>query len=509
MPDQISIIRLPDPELAPGYRNSLAEMSHFSVDDLGDGIAAVAPAEGPGVIRSYFSLIKLCDAETDLSDPTVWAPLSQHPPRKRTGIDPNVYREDMLRRGREIVERQPESIEAEIVAFVLAAFGAAESEDIPDLLSANLPALFEQFPGGSLFYLTMSNELLSRLTFVRAQLAFELTPDMPFGEDMEQLRALSDLSLAKGIDVSAVLNLPLIALSPSVLGFLVPVLPHVLVFCFGTGVDLQRPYPISFASLYRPKVLDVPEGIDRSAFLETEQPDDGVNLLEWWVRQLNKLYSYVADPTRFTDAAGFHDPMAQTAWMITFERLISDATSLLAEPQATGLDRVQVAFDLLDKAESMLGYERSQSGKGFATLLRRTVSLPALQQALAGLPGSLGERLSDEAEQLFAGLYSQVRANTVGFRLTNGGARVGRGSPKKLVAVDNDTLTAEVCRAVRNSSHGLLEMLREGNDRYLLAANTGGIPAELPALTPLIAIGLLADVEGLIDGGWKERLSRK
>ena len=37
---------------------------------------------------------------------------------------------------------------------------------------------------------------------------------------------------------------------------------------------------------------------------------------------------------------------------------MGDALSLLAEPQATELDRIQVAFDLLDKAESLLGYGR-------------------------------------------------------------------------------------------------------------------------------------------------------
>lgn len=53
------------------------------------------------------------------------------------------------------------------------------------------------------------------------------------------------------------------------------------------------------------------------------------------------------------------------------ERLIGDALSLLAEPQATELDRIQLAFDLLDKAESLLGYTRRETGKGFEGLLRR------------------------------------------------------------------------------------------------------------------------------------------
>jgi hypothetical protein len=87
-------------------------------------------------------------------------------------------------------------------------------------------------------------------------------------------------------------------------------------------------------------------------------------MLAWWVDRLNVLYSHATDPTRFTDEHGFYDAAAQAAWTITIERLIGDALSLLAEPQATELDRVQLAFDLLDKAESLLGYGNRESGRG-------------------------------------------------------------------------------------------------------------------------------------------------
>lgn len=206
----------------------------------------------------------------------------------------------MLKRGEEIVERNP-SLESEVVAFALAAFGAAEAGDLPELLRVNLKPLFDQFPEGELWYVTVSDVLLARLAFAWAQLAFALTPDMPIGEEMEQLRAFSDLSLTKGIDLAATLKVALLALSPSVLGLLIPAMPNALVFCFGDGVDLSRPYPTSLASLYRPGVLGNPEGLDRSAFMQGSRPGDGPELLTWWVERLNVLYSHVADPTRFTD----------------------------------------------------------------------------------------------------------------------------------------------------------------------------------------------------------------
>lgn len=145
-----------------------------------------------------------------------------------------------------------ESVEAHVAAFALAALGAAQVGELDALLRAQLPALFEHFPQGSLWYVAVDPVLLARLAFGRTQLALQLTPDLPLGGEMEQLRAFSDLTLTSGIDVGGVMNLPLLALSPAVLGFLVPELPHVLVFCFGSDVDLRRPYPSSFSALLPP-----------------------------------------------------------------------------------------------------------------------------------------------------------------------------------------------------------------------------------------------------------------
>lgn len=502
----MAVISMPDPSVAPGYRDGLAQLSRFSVEDFGAGIAGIEPAEGPGAVSQHFELVKVCDAESDFHDPAVWAPIRKHPPRKRLDIsDPLGYRQQMLDRGKEIIERHP-SNESEIVAFALAALGAAEAGDLPDLLAVNIPALLTEFPNGSLWLVTVSDILLARLAFGRTQLALQLTPDIPIGEEIEELRAFSELTLTRGIDFSAVMDVPLLAFSPAVLGLLIPAMPHVLVFSFGIDIDLRRPYPVSLASLYRPNVLHHPQGLDRTEFLAGHEPEDGAQMLAWWVDRLNVLYSHATDPTRFSDARGFYDAAAQAAWTITVERLIGDCLSLLAEPQATELDRVQIAFDLLDKAEALLGYGKPESGKGFEALLRATQSIRRMREAFQGIPTNLGGRLGDEVEHLFAALREAVRANTQQHRLTQRGARVGRQPSDDARAVSNDELVATICRAVRNSSHGLLDVLRGHPDRFLLAMNTGGIPAELPALAPLIGLGLLADAESLIDESWRRKL---
>jgi len=506
MTDALAVARLPDATIAPGYRDALPHLCRFSVDDLGGGLVTVAPAEGAGTVTDYFRLLKICDASSDFDDPCVWAPVREHPPRRRHDIaDPAAYRDRMIKRGIEIRERNP-SDASEVAAFALAALGAAEAGDLPDLLAANLPGLLERFPRGSLWLVTIEDVLLARLAFGRAQLAAELTPDLPLGPEMELLRGYSGLTLTHGVNFAAVMDVPLVAFSPAVLGLLVPAMPHVLVFCFGDALELRRPYPTSFASLYRPTVLNDPEGLDRSPFTANSTAADGTDLLRWWVDRLNVIYSHAADPTRFTTDAGFYDAPAQTAWMITVERLIADALSLLAEPQATDLDRVQLAFDVLDKAEGLLGYDRVESGRGFGALLRPTQSTRRAREAFSSLPGNLGARLGDEVARLFEGLRKEIRSNTQQHRLTANGVKIARRDAGTLQSISDDDLISSLCRAVRNSSHGLLDVLRGHPDRFLLAANSGDMPAELAALAPLLALALLADAESLVDGTWRTKL---
>ena len=384
----------------------------------------------------------------------------------------------MVALGEDVLAKRP-GVEGELVAFNLAAMGAAQTSELPDLLAGNLPALFGQFPKGSLWHVSVSDVLLARLAFGRAQFAFQLTPDIPIGPEMEVLSGARDLGMSAGVHFAGAISLPLLTLSPAVLGLLIPAMPHTLVFCFGAGAELRKENPISFASMYRPGVLNDPGGLGELPALDALEDDDGPLLLEWWVRQLNRLYSHATDPTRFTDDAGYHDAADQMAWMITLERLLGDALTLLAEPQASDLQRVQIAFDLLDKAESLLGYTRQDSGKGFETLLRRKRTVSRLREAFASLPGTIGDRLGDEAERLFDVLYTEIYKNTASFRQRpKGGASVAKKEPDKLTGIDDETLVATLIRAVRNSSHGLLDILHQHDDRFLLAANTGGIPAE-------------------------------
>jgi hypothetical protein len=97
-------------------------------------------------------------------------------------------------------------------------------------------------------------------------------------------------------------------------------------------------------------------------------------LIPWWVDRLNVLYSHAADPTQFASDLGHHDVAAEAAWLLTLERMLVDALVMAGNPSAGDLIRAQLAFDVLDKTEGLLGYD--ESGPGFKDWLSRSKTLP-------------------------------------------------------------------------------------------------------------------------------------
>lgn len=224
-----------------------------------------------------------------------------------------------------------------------------------------------------------------------------------------------------------------------------------------------------------------------------------------------RVFSHALDPTRWTrDAEGdlpCLDVESQTAWFVSLERLIADGTFLLGQPSAPDLARVQVAFDLLDKAEALIGYGKSRSGKGFEALLKRRYAVRRLNAAWETMPPPLAKRFRERTRVSFEALYSRVRENSAPPRRTRNGMKLHhREQPERLESWSMDDYVSGLSRAVRNSSHGLFEMLRDGDDRHLLATNTGDIPRELTEIAALVMFGLVADAEKLCDGTWAKTL---
>ena len=255
---------------------------------------------------------------------------------------------------------------------------------------------------------------------------------------------MSGQSLTVGTDFGNVHDPALLVFSPSSMGFSMNWFPHALVLFFGQPMQLYQRPEESFNALYRTRVLDRPQNWTDRRFSDGLTPTDAESLLRWWVERLNIIYSHALDPTAFADELGRHDPASQTAWHLTFERMLSDGILLLGDPNAPDIVRMQLAFDLLDKAENMLTYGRA--GTWFEDLLKRSVVVPRLDVAWESLPDALRERFRQHTKAVFDSTYDDIRKHTLQHRLTKGGVRVARADPASPQPMSMDEYVSRLVR---------------------------------------------------------------
>jgi len=489
-------LELPDPGQAPNYRNFLVEQCELRIQELSGQWVTVAPGEGAGQSGRFFRAHRLCDADTAISEQT-WAPLRQNPAWE----DPDMQRRQrLLEHAREL--GQIGTAEGALQAIQGGLAGAVN--DAPAFLEVQLPVLFEQFPHGSLWLISVEQTLLARLAFLRSRYALELTPDIHLDpNEFVGLRALEGHSITQGVAFDDLFTPLLLTFSPGTVGHAFAWNPHVLVFLFGMSVDLRQREPRSLQSLYTAGLTSATDEEEPWAdpdFWIDPEPGDVESLLAWWATRLNIIYSHATDPTRF-ERLGRHDAGAQSAWLLTLERLFLDAITILAgvqDPQAT---RLQAAFDLLNKAEALLGYGRRGSGTGFKRLLRRSRMLPRLDEAWDQLPLRLRPRFRAHSRALYNLVYEHVYEHALAYRRTRSAVKVWNEQANRLVGRSLDNYVPDVVRAIRNSAHGFLEQVK-GDDRYLIATHDGHLPRPLGDLAALIMFALIADADRLSRRAW-------
>jgi hypothetical protein len=242
-----------------------------------------------------------------------------------------------------------------------------------------------------------------------------------------------------------------------------------------------------------------------SGFWDGVGPADVQTLFQWWATRLNVIYSYALDPTNFERGKGLLDIRGQVVWFLTFERLLADALSIASSPQSAALARVETAFDLLDKAESLLGYKQENSGKGFERLLGRHEMIKRLDRVWdERLPVQLRPRFKAHARHLYDRIYDHVREHAYPFRVADDGSGINVWSSKhnKLIKWTWDSYVPQLVRAVRNSAHGLMETFEKSSEREIVVAHSGVMPPELPELAAFLVFAMVADAERVCAGTW-------
>jgi hypothetical protein len=485
-----AIISLPPPVRAPNWRNSLEDTFGFQVEDLPDLRARIRLQADE---RDYFVAHRLCDRKSAISSAT-WEPLRRFPRADLESPHADMAMEEVKRRA----ERNTPEAGLSGLSLALSVLPASQA---PQFLEAQLSDVFTAFPDASLYLVRTDALLPQRLGFLRLGFTMHTAPDVDLLDTRpDQVRPLMYQGLTHGLQFAEVLKPLFVAFSPAATGYAMNWPPHSIAIDFGGLMDLRSDPPISRGALYDPYVfglqVDYP-GVDFCAGLN---PGHFNSLLGWWIKCLNVAYAIAADPTRFTNSSGEYEVTRHMGWYLTLERLLADLTLVNAHPQESGISRLGTAFDLLDKAESLLGYDSQSSGKGFERLLNRSIMLPLLSRSWTRLPIQLQKRFDEHGKRLFDLVYEEVRAHAFHHRRTPKAIKL-RTSTGKLRALPLDHYVPQLARAVRNSSHGLLQQL-SGHDLDLVATHDAALPPVLADLSALIAFALLGDVERVIDGRW-------
>jgi hypothetical protein len=479
------IVRTPPPERARAYRQSLTDFCEFVVEDYGPGVVSVAPREGLGRTRPYFKSVRLCDGATPI-DSDAWQPLRDHP---RLPPPNDERRHGALSwAGRVATHAADDDIESRFraIAATLAVLSTAET---CAFLDGQMPSLFESFPEGALWLIAVDPTLIRRMTFRRAQLAYTLTPDIPFApEEFEGLRLLGSHSLTQDLDYSDLFHALALCVPPSARGFAMTIFPHVLFFTFGEPFDIETRRCWRWDRMYEPMSHDTAlRPLDRG-LNEIVTASDFELLVPWWTAVVDGLYRRAADPTQWVTGMGFHDPVAQTAFLLSVERLLADLILVLGSRDGPGLTRLQLAFDLLDKCETLVRYGTNSTNLGFKRFLDRSVALRWLAHVLSRLPAPLARPFGAHARRLFDDLYAGMAKGVLAHRRTTAGVLVGHPDTTALSNVSMNQYVGDIIRSVRNSSHGLRRELADSP--HLLATHTGDVPWEFGDLVATIAFAV-------------------
>lgn len=490
------------------FRESLVKLARFVVSDLPNNWVEVEPGDGAGAIASYFKPHRLGDAATDFSHPSAWQPVVDDPPWSQKPQLPLAR--DAQRWLAEVEERDDVLAVSQRLGFEAA---QANADSMPGVFRKELPRLFELYPQGSLWYIAVDHRLVSRLSVMRIRLQLALTPDVDYdASSPDRVQHFGMHTTTSGTNFGNSFDHVMLALPPTALGFDIGVLPHVFVFLFGTLEDLRMHGAVGLSARFFPRISTA-QGIPGLKF-----PHHGLmtthfeSLLQWWTTRLNVVYSYVSDPTNFAHNDGSHDVAAQAAWFFTLERMMADAAVMLADVDAPALLRMQAAFDLLDKADSLLTRPgRIPDGKNFKRLLRREEALLRLDRAFNRLPVQLRPRFKQWARESYDRLYEDIANTTMAKRRRTDGVLVAQRDAAAPVLRSWDEYVSGLIREARNSSHGLQQILlppsvtgnpNKPDPRLLLATNSGEVPYSFYEVAAIAFFGLMADAERLCARTW-------
>ncbi|WP_139244505.1 hypothetical protein [Arthrobacter alpinus] len=387
-----------------------------------------------------------------------------------------------------VLENNPDEPSAFLAAVSMLIAAAPTSEILADVIQKVFSeVIIPTAPGASCHIIEVSTRLSYRFTANRALLDTR-RPMLDLEDDQAGLifQTASHLTSDTTLGLSSYLDCMGSSLSPYVWAFTVGRPGAVVLFVFGKALTGQYDLPRDVIQLLAPSMhLKQERGSDNRPQIESKVYEQAAN---WWVRQLDILFSVATEPANYVHE-GAYDPMMAVQKLLTLEQTFRDCQSIATNTRDQHA-KISLAFQALTRMEGLVSHWN----------LNKMLSLTEAQELLEAVKKEIPEQIHTvylpRAEKALAALQFIQK----GFFLADRHGEENVTLPRKNgddESVPRAKASKEWLLLYRNSLHGF-DQKSTARQAALLAAHNGQIPGEIADLAWLHLLAIMANPKLLI-----------
>jgi hypothetical protein len=341
-------------------------------------------------------------------------------------------------------------------------------------------------PKASCHLIEVSEALGYRYSVTRALLNVHEPAQIKSADEAQKLlfgsaqKLLSDVTL--GLD--AYLDCMCSSLSPDVWAFPIPRPGGIVLVIFGRVAPGQSSIPLDKIQLLAPSMDNPPHYRPDPAITS----DDLVKGAQWWIQQLNVMFSIATEPGNHIVDGIYHPSMALEK-LLTLEQVFRDCQSIATSTRDQHA-RLTLAFQALLRIRGLVPSLAWKKVFGFSAA-RKT-----LRTIKSEMPANLHPLYLPRAERAIAALEEMEQGFFLANRAGEEKVRLPNDNNGKDELVTRSQAVTDWLLLYRNSLHGF-DQPTTPRQQALLAAHDGHIPGAVADLAWLQLLGLLAKPEAL------------
>lgn len=388
-----------------------------------------------------------------------------------------------------VLENNPDEPSAFLMATTMLISAAPTAAVLADVIHKTFSeGIIPTAPDASCHIIEVSTKLSFRFTANRALLDTR-KPTVDLVDDGQVgliFQTASHLTSDTTLGLSSYLDCMGSSLSPNVWAFTIGRPGAVVLFVFGKAISGQYNLPRDVIQLLAPAMhRKLERSSDGRPQIEPKVYERAAN---WWVRQLDILFSVATEPANYTHE-GQYDPMMAVQKLLTLEQTFRDCQSIATNTRDQHA-KISLAFQALTRMEGLVSHWN----------LNKMFSLSDAQ----GLLETIKEAIPDQLHPVFLPRAEKARAALKlmqkGFFLADREGQENVMLPRKKGGeerVSRAKASTEWLILYRNSLHGF-DQKSSPRQAALLAAHNGQIPGEIADLAWLHLLAMMANPKLLI-----------